>query len=93
MQDFWQELLLVLLASFTTSFISTTGVAVAGADDVAVAVTADSSVLFCFFLSILLFIIITPFSNCTISIILLLYGEVKMVFITDILQKMKKGCA
>ena len=35
--------------------------AVAGADDVAVAVTADSSVLFCFFLSILLFIIITPF--------------------------------
>ena len=41
------------LTSFTTSFISTTGVAVAGADDVAVAVTADSSVLFCFFLSIL----------------------------------------
>lgn len=81
------------LTSFTTSFISTTGVAVAGADDVAVAVTADSSVLFCFFLSILLFIIITPFSNCTTSIILLLYGEVKMVFITDILQKMKKGCA
>ena len=81
------------LTSFTTSFISTTGVAVAGADDVAVAVTADSSVLFCFFLSILLFIIITPFSNCTTSIILLLYGEVKRVFITDILHKMKKGCA
>ena len=34
------------MTSFTTSFISTTGVAVAGADDVAVAVTADSSVLF-----------------------------------------------
>ena len=61
MQDFWQELSTGTLTSFTTSFISTTGVAVAGADDVAVAVTADSSVLFCFFLSILLFHYYYPF--------------------------------